>query len=158
MTVDYTRGDFTISTDKARLDLAVIHGFLKDSYWAKGIPIEVVQRSIVHSLCFGVYHLTAQIGFARLITDYATFAYLSDVFILETYRGQGLGKWLIECILSHPDVQGLRRWMLATSDAHGLYRQFGFEGLTDPSRFMQIANLNIYQNEGGKKVKGDSST
>ncbi|HLY27218.1 MAG TPA: GNAT family N-acetyltransferase [Aggregatilineales bacterium] len=142
--VQYTRGDFTISTDRARLDLAVIHGFLSQSYWSKGIPMEIVQRAIEHSLCFGVYHLSQQVGFARLITDYTTFAYLADVFIVEAYRGQGLSKWLVESILKHPDVQGLRRWMLATRDAHGLYRQFGFEPLDDPSRFMQITNLDIY--------------
>ena len=106
--------------------------------------MEIVQRAIEHSLCFGVYHLSQQVGFARLITDYTTFADLADVFIVEAYRGQGLSKWLVESILKHPDVQGLRRWMLATRDAHGLYRQFGFEPLDDPSRFMQITNLDIY--------------
>jgi GNAT superfamily N-acetyltransferase len=151
-TVEYTRGEFTISTDKNRLDLGVIHGYLsEESYWAKGIPLEIVTRAIEHSLCFGVYHNAQQIGFARLITDYTTFAYLADVFIIEQYRGQGLSKWLMESILKHPDVQGLRRWMLATRDAHGLYKQFGFEPLADPSRIMQIANLDIYQKQQGSK-------
>src|SRR5258708_3876155 len=149
--VEYTRGDFTISTDRARLDLGVIHGFLSESYWAKGVSIDIVQRSIEHSLCFGVYYLKQQVGFARLITDYTTFAYLADVFIVEAYWGQGLSKWLMESILKHPDVQGLRRWMLATRDAHGLYKQFGFETLTDPSRIMQIVDLDIYQKIQEKK-------
>ena len=109
------RGDFNISTDPARLDLNLIHQFLAASYWAAGVPRDVVKRSIEHSLCFGVYHRDHQVGFARIITDYATFAYLADVFILETYRGQGLAGWLVEFIVAHPQLQGLRRWMLATS-------------------------------------------
>ena len=130
--------DFEISTDPARIDVAVVHDFLTNCYWAKGISLELVQRSLQHSICFSIFHGNAQIGFARVITDRATFAYLADVFVLESHRGQGLSKWLMECIQSHPDLQGLRRWMLATRDAHGLYRQFGFHELASPERFMEI--------------------
>ncbi|HJX85200.1 MAG TPA: GNAT family N-acetyltransferase [Candidatus Angelobacter sp.] len=130
--------DFEISTDPARIDLAVVHGFLTNCYWAKGISLELVRRSLEHSICFSIFHGNAQIGFARVITDRATFAYLADVFVLEPHRGKGLSKWLMECIQSHPDLQGLRRWMLATRDAHGLYRQFGFHELASPERFMEV--------------------
>ncbi|SRR5216684_3576076 len=130
--------DFEISTDPARIDVAVVHGFLTNCYWAKGISLELVRRSIEHSVCFSIFHGQAQIGFARVITDRATFAYLADVFVLESHRGKGLSKWLMECIQSHPDLQSLRRWMLATGDAHGLYRQFGFHELANPERFMEI--------------------
>jgi len=108
----WVRGEFEISTDPARIDLATVHNFLTHSYWAKGIPVETAQQSIQNSLCFGVYQGKQQVGFARIITDYATFAYLADVFILEQYRGRGLSKWLMECIVAHPQLQGLRRWML----------------------------------------------
>lgn len=130
--------DYEISTDPARIDVAVVHGFLTNCYWAKGISLELVRRSIEHSICFSMFHGNAQIGFARVVTDRATFAYLADVFVLEPHRGKGLSKWLMECIQSHPDLQGLRRWMLATRDAHGLYRQFGFHELANPERFMEI--------------------
>src|SRR6476659_5467148 len=119
---ELTKGEYSISTDNGRLDIDVIHGYLSgESYWAKGIPVETVKRSIDNSICFGVYHNNGQVGFARLVTDKATFAYLADVFIVEAHRGRGLSKWLVEVIHAHPDVQGLRRWMLGTRDAHGLY-------------------------------------
>jgi GNAT superfamily N-acetyltransferase len=130
--------DFEISTDPARIDVALVHSFLTNCYWAKGISPELVRRSIEHSICFSIFHSNAQIGFARIITDRATFAYLADVFVLESHRGKGLSKWLMECVQSHPDLQGLRRWMLVTRDAHGLYRQFGFHELASPERFMEI--------------------
>jgi GNAT superfamily N-acetyltransferase len=126
-----------IDTDKSRLDVDVIHGFLRQSYWAAGVPREVVERSIEHSLCFGVYVDGLQAGFARIITDYATFAYLADVFVLEAFRGRGLSKRLMEAIVGHPRLQGLRRWSLATRDAHGLYAQFGFTPLGSPARYME---------------------
>jgi GNAT superfamily N-acetyltransferase len=133
------REEYTISTDPARLDLALVHRYLsQDAYWSQGIPYHVFARSVEGSLIFGVYRENWQVGFARVITDRATFAYLGDVFILEEYRGQGLGKWLMECIMAHPDLQGLRRWMLATRDAHGLYAQFGFTPLSHPERIMEI--------------------
>ena len=122
----YTRDEYTISTDRARLDVDALHGFLVKSYWATGMQREALERAILNSLCFGVYHGTQQIGFARAITDLATYAYLADVFIVEAYRGRGLSKWLMECILAHPDLQGLRRFALFTRDAAGLYTQYGF--------------------------------
>ncbi len=134
---DFHRGDFTISTDQARLDLDVIHGYLTRSYWAENVSREIVQQSIANALSFGLYTGAQQIGFARVITDYTTFAYLADVFVLEPWRARGLSKWLVECILAHPDLQGLRRWMLATNDAHGLYARFGFAPLAYPERFME---------------------
>ena len=121
MVHEWRRGEYLISTDKNWLDLTLIHSFLTTSYWAAGIPLEVVRRSIEHSLSFGLYKEDQQIGYARVITDYATFAYLGDVFILEPFRGQGLSKWLMEVVVTHPELQGFRRWILLTKDAHGLY-------------------------------------
>ena len=135
--MDYRQGHFTISTDKARLDIEAIHHFLDSSYWAAGRSAETIRRSIENSMPFGVYKGNQQIGFARVITDYATFAWIADVFILEEYQGQGLGKWLMEVIIAHPELQGFRRWVLATKDAHELYRRFGFEGLKKPERWME---------------------
>ena len=137
MTREWRRGEYLISTDRSLLDLQVIHGYLSTSYWAAGVPEEVVGRSIENSLNFGVYRGEEQVGFARVVTDRATFAYLADVFVLEAHRGQGLGKWLVEVILSHPDLQGLRRWMLATRDAHDLYRRYAFTELARPAIFME---------------------
>ena len=138
-------GRFLISTDRSKLDLAVIHEFLAHSYWAAGIPRATVARSIENSLCFGVYDNGSQIGFARVISDFATYAYIADVFILETYRDRGLGKELMASIMAHPDLQGLRRWSLATRDAHGLYAQFGFTTVESPSPvMMEIVDREIY--------------
>ena len=137
-------GRFLISTDRAKLDLDVIHGFLTHSYWAEGIPRETVIRAIENSLCFGVYNGAEQVGFARVISDFATYAYLADVFILEPYRERGLGKELIASVMAHPELQGLRRWSLGTRDAHGLYAQFGFTALDNPSRMMEIADPEVY--------------
>lgn len=146
MTQEWRRGEYLISTDKQRLELAVIHGFLTTSYWAAGIPIEVVKRSIDYSLNFGVYKGDQQVGFARVITDYATFAYIGDVFILEDYRGRGLSKWLMEVIADYPELQGLRRWLLLTRDAHGLYRKTGFTEPKNPERYMEKSFPEIYEN------------
>jgi N-acetylglutamate synthase-like GNAT family acetyltransferase len=140
-----SRGKYNINTDKNKMDIDFIHAFLTSSYWAEGISKEIISKSIEGSLCFGVFSDEKQIGFARMITDSATFAYLADVFIDEAHRGKGLSKWLMEVILSHPDLQGLRRLMLATRDAHGLYAQFGFTPLTDPERLMQIVNPAVYK-------------
>jgi GNAT superfamily N-acetyltransferase len=137
MTRGWRRDGYLISTDASMLDLEVIHGFLSRSYWAAGVPENVVRRSIENSLCFGVYRGEEQAGFARVVTDRATFAYLADVFVLEEHSGQGIGKWLVEVILSHPDLQGLRRWMLATRDAHDLYRRYAFTELARPGIFME---------------------
>ncbi|GAB3828031.1 GNAT family N-acetyltransferase [Hymenobacter jeollabukensis] len=138
---------FTLSTDPARLDVALIHDFLSNhSYWAPGIGRELVERSIRNSLCFGLYAPDGrQAGFARVISDRATFAYLCDVFVLEEFRGQGLGKQLMQFISDYPELQGLRRWMLATRDAHSLYAQFGFAPLANPPRFMENAKLDPYR-------------
>ena len=136
---EHRRNEFLVSTNPTRLDLDVIHGFLSSCYWAKGIPREIVARSIEHSLCFGVYDGNgAQVGFARVISDFATYAYIADVFVLESHRGQGLGKLLMEGITQHPELQGLRRWSLSTLDAHGLYAQFGFKPVAAPERLMEI--------------------
>jgi GNAT superfamily N-acetyltransferase len=134
---EWQRDGFTISTDPARVDRDLVHTFLAGSYWAAGVPREVVERSLEHSVVFGVYRGGAQVGFARVVTDRATFAYLADVFVLPEHRGLGLGDWLVATVVQHPELQGLRRWMLATADAHGLYERHGFAGLEDPDRFME---------------------
>jgi len=142
MVEEWTRGAYTISTDPARLNIAMIHQYLStSSYWATGRPLAVVHRGIENSLPFGVFKGTEQAGFARVVTDYATFAWLADVFVLPEFQGQGLGTWLIGAIVAHPRLQGLRRWVLATKDAHGLYAQFGFTELHAPERFMERFEL-----------------
>jgi GNAT superfamily N-acetyltransferase len=133
----WRRDGYIVSTDGSMLDLEAIHSYLSKSYWAAGVPENVVRRSIEGSLCFGMYKDEEQVGFARVVTDRATFAYLADVFVLEAHRGRGIGKWLVEVILSHPDLQGMRRWMLATRDAHDLYRRYGFAELGQPAIFME---------------------
>jgi GNAT superfamily N-acetyltransferase len=142
---EYCNGEFTVSTDRNRIDLDVVHGFLTECYWAKGIPREIVARSIENSLCFGIYAAGKQVGFARVISDYATYAYIGDVFVLESLRGRGLGKWLMECVMQHSRLQGLRRWSLVTSDAHGLYTHFGFESLKKPQNYMELHRPDVYQ-------------
>lgn len=138
MAHEWSRGEYLISTDRARLDIKLIHEFLStSSYWATGRPIEVVRRAIENSLAFGLYKGERQIGFARVVTDYATFAWLADVFVLDEFRGHGLGKWLVGVIISYPELQGFRRWLLATRDAQELYRRFGFDELKRPQRFME---------------------
>lgn len=132
---EWKQREYAIDTDPSRLDLGAVHGFLKDSYWARGVPKAVVERSAKNSLCFGLYRGEEQVGFARVVTDRATFACLADVFVLEGHRG--LGGRLMEVVLSHPELRGLRRWMLATADAHGLYRRHGFGGLRKPEIFME---------------------
>lgn len=138
--------DYLISTDKKLLNIETIHQYLsQESYWAKGIPVEIVQRSIDHSFCFGIYYKGEQVGFARLVTDYAVFAYLADVFVLPEHRGNGLSKWLMQFIVNNKEVQGLRRWMLATRDAHTLYTQVGFTGVDMPERLMQKLDPDVYK-------------
>jgi GNAT superfamily N-acetyltransferase len=136
---------YEIDTDKTRLDHTLIHDFLTKSHWAKGIPLEVVERAIENSLAFGLYHDGRQIGFARIITDWATFAYLADVFVLAPERGKGLGRWLVETILVHPQLQGLRRWLLGTRDAHGLYHRCGFGEPPPPFSFLERCDPAIYE-------------
>lgn len=134
--IETHKEEYTISTDPARLDIAAIADMLRRAYWAQGRTHEMIARYVQHSLVFGVYHGGRQIGLARVVSDYTTFAWLCDVFIHEDHRGHGLGKWLMETIHAHPDLQGLRRWMLATRDAHGLYEQFGWTPLDHPERWM----------------------
>ena len=136
---------FVVSTDPALLDLDVVHVFLSECYWARGIPKKIVQRSICNSLCFGIYKSKRQVGFARVISDFATYAYVGDVFVVDQYRGQGLGKLVMQCVMQHPALQGLRRWSLLTRDAHGLYSQFGFRLLKSPERHMEIHNPDVYR-------------
>ena len=145
--MEWRKNDFTITTDKSKIEVTYVHEFLRQSYWAQNIPLEVVQTSIDGSLCFAIFYQQQQIGFARVITDSATFAYLADVFIDPIYRGKGLSKWLMQVVIKHPSLQGLRRFMLATRDAHGLYKQFGFQPLTHSERWMQIHTPDIYINK-----------
>lgn len=138
-------GAYEVSTSIERLDITAIHAYLTRSYWSPGIPRSVVERAIANSLCFGVYREGEQVGFARVVTDKATFAYLADVFVLEAHRGKGLAKRMMRVIAEHADLQGLRRFLLATADAHGLYTQFGFTGLANPSRMMEILDPDVYR-------------
>lgn len=137
MALEWRRGDYVISTDPARLDLDAIHRFLTRSYWAEGVTPERVRASIDRSLPFGLYRDGEQAGFARTVTDFTVFGWLCDVFVLEGHRGKGLGVWLVETVLGHPDLQDLRQWLLGTADAHGLYARFGFEPPDDPNRYLR---------------------
>src|SRR5262245_37803744 len=137
-------GQFTVSTDRAKLDLDVVHGFLVDSYWARGIPRSVLERAIENSICFGVYANHTQVGFARVVTDLATYGYLADVFVIEPYRGRGLSKCLVECVLAHPDLHGLRRLGLFTRDAAGLYERFVFTPSRSTATYLEIWKPNVY--------------
>jgi N-acetylglutamate synthase-like GNAT family acetyltransferase len=140
MKSEFKKSSYIISTDKRKLQIKIIHNFLVNAYWSKGIKIERVKKAIKGSLCFGVYHNKKQIGFARVITDYASFGYLADVFIIEEFRKRGLSKWLMKSIMNHSKLKDLKTWMLATKDAHGLYSQFGFEPLKEPQKFMRKQN------------------
>ena len=143
--MDWKKEEFSINTDKSKLQFDVIQQFLaNDAYWAKSRTPEQTRTAIENSICFGLYHGDRQIGFARVVSDQATFAYLGDVFILPEFRGQGLSKWLMETIVSHPDLQGLRRWVLATRDAHGLYEQYGFAPLVHSDRWMELSAPDAY--------------
>jgi len=144
---------YAVSTDPQRLDLELLHGFLVEAEWSRGVPRTVLMRSLAHSLCFGLYAPTGvQAGFARVVSDRAVFAYLGDVFVLPEHRGRGLAAWLVRCVLAHPELQGLRRWHLATEDAHGLYARFGFVTPDDPSRhmFLEHAPEDLYGLERGE--------
>jgi GNAT superfamily N-acetyltransferase len=140
----YERGPYVVSTDPARLDAPAVHRFLSTSYWADGIGIDLVRRSLEASLCFGLYAPEGQIGLVRVITDRATFAYLCDVYVLPAYQGQGLGRWLMECVMASPQLQGLRRWMLVSRDAHRLYEHVGFRVAANPERVMEIVHSGLY--------------
>ena len=148
----FAKKGYNISTDKSLIDFETVYSYLSnDSYWAKGMPAEMLRKAIENSICFGVYQHNKQVGFARVVTDKATFAYLCDVFILADYRRLGLSKWLIQTIKQHPQLQGLRRWSLATSDAHGLYAQFGFTAISRPDTWMEIFTPYKLQDQGGEK-------
>jgi GNAT superfamily N-acetyltransferase len=138
------QGPFVVTDDRTQLDVGVIHGFLRTAYWSMGVPADVVKRAIEGSLCFGLFEHERQVGFARVVTDRATHAYLADVFVLPPHRGRGLGRWLMECVMAHPDLQGLRRFSLVTRDAHELYRPFGFEALANPERYMERFVPDVY--------------
>lgn len=145
-TINRIKGNYFITTDNTKMDITAIHDFLsKKSHWAANIPFATVQKSIDHSLCFGLFYQNGQIGFARIISDFATIAYLGDVYIIPQHRNLGLSKWLMEVVMSHPDLQGLRRWILLTADAHGLYNQFGWRPVEKPERYMEIYNSSIYK-------------
>ena len=145
MATSWRKGELEITTDPERMDVSAIHGFLTRSYWAEGIDEATVRRSIAGSLCFAVLDSARLVGFARVISDRATFAYLADVFVIEEHRGRGLSKWLMEVIVAHPELQGLRRWMLGTRDAHELYRKHGFTELAAPGRFMERHDPAVYR-------------
>ena|ERR1041385_1096812 len=142
---EWKRNQLVVSTDPARQDVDAIHAFLRRAYWCENIPREAVERAVRNSLCFGLFDGKAQVGLARVVTDYATFAYLCDVYVLESHRGRGFGQWLIECVMAHPVVPGLRRFNLATRDAHELYASFGFKALAHPERFMELHKPNVYK-------------
>jgi len=143
--VELTREQYVISTDPQRLDIDAVHGYLSRSFWAEGISRELVAKSIANSLCFGLFDGASQVGFARVVTDRATFAYLCDVYVLESHRGRGLGKWLIDAVMAHPDLQGLRRFQLVTRDAHSLYARHGFTAAENPDRHMEIFRRDMYR-------------
>jgi GNAT superfamily N-acetyltransferase len=154
-------GDILVSTDPARLDLETVHGFLTRSYWATGIPREIVERSIRHSICFGAFDGGRQVGFARVISDRATFAYVSDVFVLDSHRGRGIGRQIMTAVTTHPELQNLRLWTLFTRDAHGLYRQVGFREARHPDRLMERRQPQPYRagaGNGAPGAKGEHTT
>ena len=142
--MELTKDEYSITTDRKRLDLDAIHAFISRSFWAEGIPKETMAKAIANSLCFGVFDGPSQVGFARVVTDRATYAYLCDVYVLESHRARGLGKWLIEAVMAHPDLQGLRRFQLVTRDAHGLYARYGFDTPAHPERHMEIFRHGMY--------------
>ena len=143
--IEESRGDLTLTSDPARMDVSAIHRYLsQESYWARGIPLDLVARSLANSLCFGIFDGPAQVAFARVVSDRATFAWLCDVFVLEPYRRRGLARWLLDAIDRHPDVQGLRRWALATRDAHPLYARVGYAPIAHPDRHMERTVVDAY--------------
>ena len=148
---EWRRDDYTISTDPARIDLQAVHAFLTTSYWARGIPIDVMRRAVEQSVCFGIRHdaTGTQVGFGRVVTDRATFGYLADVFVIESHRGRGLARFLMECVDAHPELQGFRRWVLLTRDAHGLYHRFGYTPIANADRYLERWAPDVYASAGG---------
>lgn|SRR5438876_3394478 len=143
--VEANLGDYILSDDRSRIDLETVHGFLRTAYWSEEVPIEIVREAITNSLCFGIYQGDSQVAFGRVVTDYATFAYLADVFVLPEHRGNGLSKWMLSHIMSHHGLRNIRRFMLLTRDAHGLYEQFGFAPLLNSDRVMEISKVDFYR-------------
>jgi GNAT superfamily N-acetyltransferase len=143
--MEWRRDNFRVSCDPAAVDREAVAAFLASSYWAQGIPRGTVEKSIDGSLCFALLDGARQVGFARVVSDRATIAYLGDVYVLPEYRGRGLGKWLIHCVMSHPELQGLRRWILVTADAHELYRPHGFKALARAEGYMELHNPAVYR-------------
>jgi GNAT superfamily N-acetyltransferase len=144
--MEWQRDEYRVTDERSRMDLGVIHGFMAgESYWAAGIPEGVMARAVANSLCFGLFLRDRQVGFARVVTDRATFGYLCDVFVDRGHRGAGLGKWLVDCVLSHPDLQGLRRLCLVTRDAHELYKGFGFKPMPDATRYLELHRPDVYR-------------
>jgi GNAT superfamily N-acetyltransferase len=139
------RGEFTVSSDLSRMDMNVVHGYLSRAYWCEGLPRETLERAMRNSLCFGLFEGEQQVGFARVVSDRTTFAYVCDVFVLQSHQGRGLGTWLMQCVVRHPELQGLRRWHLTTRDAHSLYRKLGFTLLSKPERHMEIFTPDMYK-------------
>ena len=139
------RGEYSVTSDPARLDIDAIHGYLSRAYWSAGIPRATLENAMRGSLCFGLFERDTQIGFVRVVTDRATYAYVCDVYVLESHQGKGLGTWLMQCVMQHPDLQGLRRWQLTTRDAHALYRKVGFSTLSQPERHMEVFTADIHQ-------------
>ena len=143
----FSKGEYFISTNKSHLDFDVIHGYLVRSYWSENIPLDIVKNAAKHSVTFGIYtNENHQVGYCRVVTDQSSFAYLADVFVLEEHRGKGLSKFLMECVMGIPEFKNLRTWLLATNDAHGLYRQFGFDSPKFPEKIMQISRPGLYLN------------
>ena len=143
--MNWTSGAYRVTTERKQFDDVAIHAYLTTSYWSPGVPLDVVKRALDHSVCFGLFQGDAQVGLARAVTDRATFAYLADVYVLDDHRGQGLGKFIMTCVLDHPDLKSLRRMMLGTKDAHGLYANYGFTPLKTPARFMERHDPDVYR-------------
>jgi GNAT superfamily N-acetyltransferase len=143
--MEWTRGEYVITTDQSRFDFEAVHAFLTNVYWSRGIPMDTVRKAARNSMAFALLHGDRQIGYARVITDRATFAYLADVFVIDAYRGQKLAVWLMEVIAAHPELQNLRRWLLSTRDAHTLYAKIGFRPVAEPARFMERNDPDIYR-------------
>lgn len=144
MIIEAKQDEYLMSTDPAKLDPVAVHAFLTNVYWCQGISLELIEKALANSLCFGIYHQGQQVGLSRVVTDYATYAYLCDVYVLEAHRGKGLGHWMVECVMTHPELQNLRRFTLATRDAHGIYAAFGFTPPKAPERQMERHDPDVY--------------
>jgi GNAT superfamily N-acetyltransferase len=151
--IETRQDDYLMSTDPAKLDAEAVHAFLTNAYWCQGISLALLKKALANSLCFGIYHQDKQVGLSRVVTDYATYAYLCDVYVLEEHRGKGLGHWMVECIMTHPELQNLRRFTLATRDAHGIYAAFGFSSPRAPERQMERHDPDVYKRMAAETKK-----